>query len=72
MTTFDKVAHALGAAATGILAAGLSGGVAVPAWLMLTAVGVQFATGAATSPMVRRKDNKPDARGQVRDDEDPK
>lgn len=72
MSTFDKIAHALGAAATGILAAGLSGGVAVPAWLMLTAVGVQFATGASTAPMMRRKDNAPDARGQIRDDEEPK
>lgn len=74
MTTFDKVTHALGAAATGILITGLSGGIAVPGWLLITAAAVQFATGATTSPLVKNSmfTPKKDARGQVSDAENPK
>ena len=74
MTTFDKITHLVGAAATGILITGLSGGIAVPGWLMITAAALQFATGATTSPMVKGSmfTSKADARGQVADAENPK
>ena len=74
MSTFDKVTHMVGMGATGILLAGLSGGLAVPTWLLITAAAVQFATGATSSPLVKGSlfTPKPDARGQVSDREDPK
>lgn len=71
MTNFDKVLNMAGVAASGILIAGLSGGISVPAWLLIVCAGVQAATGATAKPMLR-KTHKPDARGQVRDDEDPR
>lgn len=75
MTTFDKVKHMLGAAATGVLVVGASGGVAIPAWLMITAAITSFATGATSSPIVGKGSlftPKPDARGQIADREDPR
>lgn len=75
MTTFDKVTHMVGTAASGVLVAGLSGGIAVPGWLMITAVAVQFATGATSGAMVKPGSlftPKPDKRGQIADAENPK
>ena len=77
MTNFDKALNMLGAAASGILITGLSGGIAIPTWLLIVAAGVQFATGATATPMLNKKGGsiftpKADARGQVSDSEVPK
>lgn len=72
MTTFDKVKHMVGAAATGVLITGLSGGIAVPAWLMIAAAAIQFATGSTSAPLNSLLPGKKDARGQIADKEDPK
>jgi hypothetical protein len=74
MSTFDKIKNMIGAGATGVLIAGLSGGISVPAWLLITAAAVQFATGATTAPMLTKSmfTPKADARGQVADAENPK
>ena len=47
MSTIDRVLHLLGLAATGVVVTGASGGMAVPAWLMITASVVTFVTGTA-------------------------
>ena len=75
MTDFDRILHLVGAAASGVVILGASDGVAMPAWLMITAAAVSFATGATSSPMVKQPSiftPKPDARGQVADAESPK
>jgi len=51
MTTFDKVLHMLGAGAAGVAITGATGGLAIPAWLMIVCIGVAFATGTITSPI---------------------
>jgi len=75
MTNFDRILHLVGAVASGVVITGLSGGIAVPTWLMITAASVAFATGSASNPMVKLPSMltaKPDVRGQVADVEAPK
>lgn len=75
MTTFDKLMNMAGLAASGILITGLSGGIAVPPWLLITCAGVQFATGATALPMLRKGPQTGvagGAKGQAVDAEDPK
>lgn len=71
MTTFDRVLNMVGVAASGILIAGLSGGISVPAWLLIACAGVQAATGATAAPMLR-KAPKANPNGSVVDAEDPR
>jgi len=75
MTNFDRILHLVGAAASGVVVLGASGGVAIPAWLMITAAAVSFATGTVSNPAVKQPSiflPKADARGQVADAENPK
>ena len=75
MTTFDKLMNMAGLAASGILITGLSGGISVPAWLLITCAGIQFATGATAVPMLRKGPQtgvNGGAKGQKADSEDPK
>jgi hypothetical protein len=74
MTNFDKILNMAGVAASGILIAGLSGGISVPAWLLIVCAGVQTVTGATAAPMLRKGPQtgiKGGAKGQAEDGEEP-
>jgi hypothetical protein len=75
MTTADRILNAIGSAASGALIAAESGQLPLPWWAkMALAIIVPAAFGTA-APMVKRSSltpGKKDARGQVRDDEDPR
>ncbi len=55
MTTYDKVAHALGTGALGLItiSASLTPGT-IPPWLVIVCAVVAFATGATTSPVMSK------------------
>ncbi len=55
MTTYDKIAHALGTAALGLItvSASLTPGT-IPAWLTIVCAILAFATGATTSPVMSK------------------
>ena len=60
MSTFDKILHTVGLLAGGIVAVGASGGVALPAWLMVVAgIVAPVASGAAAAPAFMKKTDKP-------------
>ena len=74
MTTFDKILNTVGLAMSGVAAAA-EGGMPLPGWVKLICAIVGPALLAASPSIVKRnslKTPKPDARGQVRDAEDPK
>ena len=71
MTTLDKLLNMAGVAASGILIAGLSGGITVPAWVLIACAGVQAATGATAPPMLRKAPKK-NPNGSAVDDEEPR
>ena len=55
MTTFDKIAHALGTGALGLItvSATLTPGT-IPSWLVISCAVIAFATGATTSPILSK------------------
>ena len=55
MTTYDKIAHALGAAALGLItvSASMTPG-SIPSWLIIVASVVAFVTGTTTSPVLSK------------------
>lgn len=55
MSTFDKVMHVVGIVAGVIVTVGVSGGVAMPAWLIVAAGAIApIASGVAASPLVKK------------------
>lgn len=75
MTTADRLLNAAGSAVSGFLIAVEGGQLPVPWWVKLAAAITAPVLLGSAAPMVKRnslKTPKPDKRGQIADDEEPK
>ena len=75
MTTYDRIAQAVGSAASGLLIAAEGGNLPLPWWLKLAAAIIAPIALGSSAPVIRRnslKTPKADKRGQIPDSEEPR